>query len=249
MDHAKTLHKHLQKLQKEFSLVPIMGCELEFYTNYPYDKIAEAIGLQVVAEEGKEQAEIRFLPTTDIYQLAKQVESTKKSILRIAKQKKAWASFKAKPFEDRPGSAMQIHLNFLHKDKLEKGATPQYLNWAIGGLLHTLCNAMPLFAPTKNSYKRYVQSMTTPTTISWGRNNRTAALRIILGPNQVKRIEHRVPGADADALAACTGIILGAYTGIKKKLCPPPETHGLTFSECYDLPTFSVCKARKAKDF
>lgn len=238
MEHEKTLKQYLNKLQKEFSLIPVIGCELEFYTNYPHDKMAKEIGLQIVAEEGKEQVEIRFPHTNEIYELASFVESTKKKILRLTKQNGAWTSFKAKPFKDRPGSAFQIHLNFLHQNTFEANHNPKYLLLAIGGLLHTLCDSMHHFAPSKSSYKRYVQSMTTPTTISWGRNNRTAAIRMISTFGQIKRIEHRVPGADANALAACAAVIYGAYIGIKNKIPPPPETHGLAFSECYDLKSF-----------
>lgn len=239
MNFEPLLNKYRRKLKQKFELVPVVGCELEFYTNYPLDLFVRELNLDVVHEEGYNQAEIRFPHTTNVSEIVASIELTKKAIKAIAKKDGSWATFEAKPFVDQPGSAMQIHLNFLDHGKLEEGSTPHYLNLAIGGLLHTLPDCMPLFAPTKNSYKRYVAaSMTTPTTISWGRNNRTAAIRIVSDYGRVKRIEHRVPCANANALKVCAAIIFGAYLGIKHKIKPPAETHGLAFSECYNLQSF-----------
>lgn len=244
MKFGKLLDNYLVKLKQEFELVPIIGCELEFYTNCPLDLIARELSLDIVSEEGIHQAEIRFPHTMNVSEIISSIDRTKKEIKSIAKRHKSWTTFEAKPFVDDPGSAMQIHLNFLHHNKPEDGLNPDYLSLAIGGLLHTLPDCMPIFAPTKNSYKRYVAaSMTTPTTISWGRNNRTAAIRIVSDHGCIKRIEHRVPCANANALKVCAAIIFGAYLGIKNKIKPPAETHGLAFSECYNLPSFLSTKA------
>lgn len=185
-------------------------------------------------EEGKQQAEIRFAHTHDPMTLGRQIQTARQKILTVSRQQNAWTSFAAKPFADRPGNAMHVHLNFMHGKDINTGS--KYLNYAIAGLLQTLNDVMVIFAPNESSYARFVKSMTSPTKVSWGRNNRTAALRLITGRWQTRRIEHRVPGADADAHAVLAAVMFGAYRGIKDQLQLMPETHGLTFDEQYNLP-------------
>jgi glutamine synthetase len=241
IDFSKILSLYITKLHQEFSVTPIVGCELEFYTNMEHKLITKLTGLDVIREEGLLQAEIRFDYTYDLLALANRIKSTKKIITGASADSGLWTSFEAKPIADQPGSAMHIHMNFLHRGECEQGRMPKYLMHAIAGALHTLNDMMPLFAPTRNSYARFIEkSMTTPTTISWGRNNRTAALRLIANYNNVWRAEHRVPGADADVHAVLTAIIFGAYIGISMQMQPSAETHGLAFHEQYNLAPIMV---------
>jgi glutamine synthetase len=59
---------------------------------------------------------------------------------------------------------------------------------------------------------------------------------MVTSPDLVRRIEHRVPGADADITSVLAAIVFGAYMGVKGGLTPPPETYGLAFHEDYALP-------------
>ena len=63
---------------------------------------------------------------------------------------------------------------------------------------------MVFYAPTVNSYKRYVDGSWAPTRMAWSMDNRTAGFRVV-GSGQSLRIECRIPGADCNpylALAA-----------------------------------------------
>jgi glutamine synthetase len=242
MNLRTILQRYLEKLQNEFNLIPVIGCELEFYVSCPSSELMR-LGLDLVEERGRNQFEIRLGPTTDIFQLIKELEISKEKIVRCD----AKTSFKAKPFDDQPGSALHLHLNFV----ATAGPTdPAVLNHAIAGLLHTMPDLMIFFAPTSASYKRYSsESMTTPTKIAWGPNNRTAALRLIKDHNKTPRLEHRVSGSDADPMSVAAAILFGSYLGIKDKLVPALPVYGLAFDPQYNLPSLPATLAEAKKNF
>ena len=62
--------------------------------------------------------------------------------------------------------------------------------------------SMPFFAPSVNSYRRLVVHSDAPTNTHWGYDNRTTALRVPDSTPTSKRIENRVPGADANPYLA-----------------------------------------------
>ena len=68
----------------------------------------------------------------------------------------------------------------------------------IGGQQALMPEFTALFAPTVNSYRRLVPGLWAPTAASWGIDNRTCALRVIPGSKSSQRVEHRLPGADAN---------------------------------------------------
>ena len=61
------------------------------------------------------------------------------------------------------------------------------------GMLAGLRELTLFLAPNVNSYKRYAARSFAPTTVAWGNDNRTCALRVV-GHGPGKRIECRVPG-------------------------------------------------------
>jgi glutamine synthetase len=100
---------------------------------------------------------------------------------------------------------------------------PPTLCHAIGGLQRTLHDAMLLFAPHANSYRRFQAESFVPLNGSWGYNNRTVALRIPAGDIQDRRIEHRVSGADANPYLVTAAILAGIHNGLTEKIaCTAP---------------------------
>jgi glutamine synthetase len=79
-----------------------------------------------------------------------------------------------------------------------------------------------LLAPNVNSYKRFQPSEFAGTNLGWGRDNRTAGLRVV-GEGRSRRLEHRVPGADANPYLAIAAIAAAGLAGIEGELeCPAP---------------------------
>jgi glutamine synthetase len=96
----------------------------------------------------------------------------------------------------------------------------------IAGQLHCLPYILPMFAPTINSYKRLVEGAWAPTTLTWGVDNRTVALRALPTSSKACRLETRVIGSDVNPYLAMAGALASGLYGIKNKLelTQPPTT-------------------------
>jgi glutamine synthetase len=135
------------------------------------------------------------------------------------------ATFMAKPYLDRSGSGLHIHVSVLDDkghnifdDGTEKGS-PR-LGHAIGGLQALMPESMALFAPNVNSYRRFQPDMFAPVNRHWGVNNRSAGLRIPMGPSEARRVEHRAAGADANPYLALAAVLSGIHFGLEKMIDP-----------------------------
>jgi glutamine synthetase len=80
-------------------------------------------------------------------------------------------------------------------------------------------------APSVNSYKRYASESWAPTSVSWGRDNRTCGFRIV-GHGQSRRVECRIPGADANPYLAFAALLAAGLDGIENQTDPGPELKG-----------------------
>ncbi|MEL6750880.1 MAG: glutamine synthetase, partial [Pseudomonadota bacterium] len=65
-----------------------------------------------------------------------------------------------------------------------------------------------------------------PTRANWGDNNRSVALRLPAAPEQARRIEHRVAGADANPYLVLACILQGMMDGLAAGTEPPPALTG-----------------------
>ena len=139
-------------------------------------------------------------------------------------------TFMAKP-NAAEGNSCHIHLSFratADGDPVMAGDGPHGLSPAgesmIAGMLAGLRELTLLFAPTINSYKRYADGSFAPTTVAWGPDNRTCALRLV-GHGPSLRIECRVPGGDVNPYLALAGLTAAALNGVDRSLeLPPPVT-------------------------
>src|SRR6185437_3769739 len=84
---------------------------------------------------------------------------------------------------------------------------------------------MVFYAPTVNSYKRYVEGSWAPTRIAWSYDNRTAGFRIV-GREQSLHIECRIPGADCNPYLAFAAALASGLDGIREKIEPPTAISG-----------------------
>jgi glutamine synthetase len=79
---------------------------------------------------------------------------------------------------------------------------------------------MPFYAPTVNSYKRFVDASWAPTRLAWSYDNRTAGFRVV-GKGSSLRIECRIPGADCNPYLGFAASLASGLDGIKNKIEPP----------------------------
>lgn len=150
----------------------------------------------------------------------------------IAIQKGVALTFMAKPSSSQAGSSYHLHASLwdkgLRKNQLwnEKTKGPsKTFDAALAGSLQLARDFSLFFAPTINSYKRYVSSSFAPTRLAWGRDNRTCGFRVV-GTGGSYRLENRVPGADANPYLAFAATIAAFLHGIEKGLKAPPEFKG-----------------------
>ncbi|MBN2634897.1 MAG: glutamine synthetase [Prolixibacteraceae bacterium] len=161
----------------------------------------------------------------DVIAAADKAVLFKTGVKEIAYRHNMIASFMAKWNKNLPGCGGHLHQSLWDKEgennlfysASEKGIT-EVMEQYIAGQLVCLPEILPMFAPTVNSYKRIGHGDWAPSTVTWGFDNRTAAVRVIRGKMESTRIESRVPGADTNAYLAIAAALASGLYGIKNKL-------------------------------
>ena len=189
-------------------------------------------GLHTETGPGVLEAAILY---ADAVEAADRATLFKTAVKEIAYKHGIMATFMAKISENLPGCGGHVHQSLWDKgmkrnvfydakDKLKMSETfRQYL----AGQLYCLPHMLPMFAPTINSYKRLVEGAWAPTTLTWGVDNRTVALRVLNGSSKSCRLETRVIGADVNPYLAMTAALGSGLYGIKNKMkLKPPATAG-----------------------
>jgi glutamine synthetase len=159
----------------------------------------------------------------------------KTGVKEILSRHGAVATFMAKWSPDYPGSSGHLHqslwnldrsTNLFVDDSAPHGMS-EIMRHYIAGQIAAMPDLMALSCPTVNSYKRIVPGAWAPTNASWGIENRTAALRAVLGPKpSSRRVEYRLAGADANPhLAMAASLAAGLY-GIEHQLEPGEPFNG-----------------------
>src|SRR5690606_35363139 len=136
------------------------------------------------------------------------------------------ASFMAKVREDLPGCGGHLHQSLwsldgkeaLFSDSSQKHGMSTIMQQYVAGQLHCLPYLLPFYAPTINSYKRLVEGAWAPTTLTWGSDNRTVAMRVINTGARSMRLESRVPGADVNPYLAMAAAVASGLYGIRHQL-------------------------------
>jgi glutamine synthetase len=194
------------------------------------------------AEYGPGQYEINLHHVDDPIKACDDAILLKRIIKGVARKHGMTATFMAKPFEERAGCGMHIHLSLLDKAGRNIFAGPmdeetglpvsQALKHAIGGLAQTTAESMAVFAPNANSYRRFQAGSYAPINTAWGVDNRTVSLRIPRGGPESMRLEHRVAGADANPYLTMACVLAGVHHGLTKKTDPGPIEKG----DAYEKP-------------
>lgn len=161
----------------------------------------------------------------EILESADRAALLKTSVKEIASQYDLTASFMAKWNSELPGCSQHIHQSLVNEsghnlffDESKDHNMSDLFEFYLAGQLHCLPHILPMFAPTVNSYKRYVEGSWAATSVSWGIDNRTVALRVIKREIDSMRLENRVPGADANPYLTMAASLASGLYGIRHKL-------------------------------
>jgi glutamine synthetase len=188
----------------------------------------EGAGMAVENSKGEcnfGQHEINFR-WADALRVADDHTIYKNGAKEIAAQAGMAISFMAK-FDEREGSSCHIHFSladdadgamvFAHDEPV--------FNAFLAGQLACLRELTLLLAPNVNSYKRFVEGSFAPTTIAWGRDNRTCALRVV-GHGPGLRFENRTGGSDLNPYMALSALVAAGLHGVQEGLELEPEFVG-----------------------
>ena len=189
---------------------------------------AESMGIPLgaaISEAGPGQFEID-VQHQDAAKAALDAELLKLLIYGTAQRHGLGATFLAKPYPDRSGSGLHVHMSVTDEGGNVLSRDQGLLKAAVAGCLAHMPGHTLLFAPFATSYMRLTPGAHAPVAAHWGHDNRTVALRIPAGPEAARRIEHRVAGADANALLVMAAMAGAAMDGMEQGLAPPPAVIG-----------------------
>jgi glutamine synthetase len=183
---------------------------------------------QIDHEDANGQFEINYtyadcLKSADDYLMFKMAAS------HIANELGMICSFMPKPFGNRPGNGMHMHMSigdgkkslFQDDSDITGHGLSKLAYHFMGGILAHTPAITALACPTINSYKRLVvsQSLTgstwAPAYISYGNNNRSTLVRIPYG-----RLELRLPDGSCNPYLTTAAVIAAGLDGVKRELHP-----------------------------
>ncbi|QZI73637.1 glutamine synthetase family protein [Pseudomonas protegens] len=138
----------------------------------------------------------------------------------------------AKPLARTPGSSMHIHQSLVEIGSGrnvfsdDTGQPTAMFRHFIGGLQAGLAEFTALFAPNVNSYQRLCHPYASPNNACWSHDNRAAGLRIPASSPVARRVENRLPGADANPYLAIAASLAAGLHGIENELEPTAAIQG-----------------------
>lgn len=138
----------------------------------------------------------------------------------------------AKPLAHTPGSSMHIHQSVVDMAtgrnvfSDEQGQPTEAFYHFIGGQQACMADFTALFAPNVNSYQRLCHPYASPNNACWSEDNRAAGLRIPASAPVARRVENRLPGADANPYLAIAASLAAGLHGIEQRLQPAPAIQG-----------------------
>src|SRR3984893_4694931 len=163
----------------------------------------------------------------------------KTGVKEICHQMGLMASFMAKWNDQEDGSSGHSHVSLWDRDMennlfWDEGAEDHMstiMRQFLAGVLDKMPEFMVLYAPTINSYKRYVEGTWAPLNTTWGMDNRTCSVRIINNGRRPIRVENRVPGADANFYLVFAATLASGLYGIEHQLELPERLQGNAYDQ------------------
>jgi len=188
---------------------------------------------------GQHELNVRY---AEILEMSDRHVVYKQCLKELADHQDISVTFMAKYHEDGAGSSCHLHIS-LWKDgknafdgdhKIGPVQGSDLFCWFLGGWIAKASEIMPFYAPTVNSYKRYVDASWAPTRLAWSYDNRTAGFRVV-GKGPSLRIECRIPGADCNPYLAFAASLACGIHGVQHKIEPPDIFEGDVYAS-KDLP-------------
>lgn len=183
------------------------------------------------AEFGPAQFEINLLHRADALRAADDAALLRRLVKGVAQARGLQATFMSKPYADKVGSGLHLHVSLLNKagENVFSGngaRGSEMLRHAIGGVCRAMQESMAIFAPSQSAFRRFAPNLFVPVSDCWGYNNRSVAVRVPPGPDDARRLEHRVAGADANPYLVVAAVLAGVHHGITARADPGEPVEG-----------------------
>ena len=207
-----------------------------------------AAGLRVESAKGEcnlGQHEIAFL-YDEVVRTADNHSIYKNGAKEIAVRHGKAITFMAK-WDAREGNSCHIHMSLRGEDGrivFDEGDGPtDIFKQFVAGVQATMCDLTLFYAPTINSYKRFVEGSFAPTSTAWGFDNRTCSLRVV-GHGPGLRLENRLPGGDVNPYLGLAAMLAGGLRGIDLGLELEPPYEGNAYHSPHPKVPTSLKEAR-----
>ena len=190
-------------------------------------------------EAGPAQFEINFLHGNAV-DLADQVFLFKRTVREAAIEHEMRATFLAKPMSGEAGSALHIHQSVVDKDGVNIFSTPagepsDLFYGFLGGLQRYMPEALLIFAPYVNSFRRFLNPFDSPVNLAWAIDNRTVGLRVPDAPPEARRIENRLAGSDVNPYIVIAATLACGYLGMVEGLRATDPIEGSAYGSEFGL--------------
>jgi len=204
---------------------------------------AQDIQIDTLSQEmGPAQFELNFLHG-DAVALADQVFLFKRTVREAAIANEMHATFLAQPISQEAGSALHIHQSIVDENGSnifsndDGGASDLFMSY-IGGLQKYMPEALLIFAPYANSYRRFLSYCSSPINLSWAIDNRTVGLRVPASDPDARRVENRLAGSDVNPYLALAATLACGYLGMDEGLKPNQPIEGSAYDQPFSLHPF-----------
>ncbi|QDP97767.1 glutamine synthetase [Microlunatus elymi] len=167
---------------------------------------------------GQQEIDLRY---ADALSMADNIMTFRVVVKEVALSQGLQASFMPKPFTEYPGSAMHTHMSLFEGDNnafydaTAENHLSKVARHFIAGLLAHAAEIAAVTNQWVNSYRRLASGGEAPTYICWGRNNRSALVRVpTAGKPNSTRIELRSLDSGVNPYLAFALILSAGLAGI-----------------------------------
>jgi len=202
---------HAYSLENANALDPIL--------NDLYETLSAFTRLEgIQTEYGPGQIETNLV-YTDALVAADDAARLKYAAKEVARRHGKIASFMPKPFTEHSGSSQHLHISLWQGDEPafapDDGAENQLTLHAIAGLLEHLPSITLFGAHSVNAYRRFTPDSFAPATVTWSRDNRSAAVRSLIEPEPAaSRVELRSGASDANPYWLIASALAAVVAGL-----------------------------------
>ena len=201
---------------------------------------------------GQHEVNVRY---ADTLTMADRHVVFKQCLKELADSMGMSVTFMAKIASNQAGSGCHVHFSlwrngrnaFVGTRSIGPIESADEFRWFLGGWIARVPEVMVFYAPTVNSYKRYVDASWAPTRLAWSRDNRTAGFRVV-GDGDGLRIECRLPGADCNPYLVFAASLASGLDGIANRTEPPDHFSGDIYA-AQDLPRVPYTLAEAIERF